>query len=388
MEDLKNFLSENKEGVKKMMDMLETGANKAATIIGDFSPIFSVVSPLVQLVLNDVESTEAVFMREQFEKVGNHIEKVSEDINRINKEIRKKAVDNKLFSVEETITHQFRKYMEFLKDNSEYRKNAFLEHYKNSGGEEQIEELYKIVEGNYFHGEPLLKVILSYEESSRRPVEEYCNQLRCLFCMGIIALLGHAALMKSDKQEKLVKKWSETMRVVQEKMNAVITECIVSFPRHAKTDCQRLVRDQKEDLTNKQRADALIEMLKKKYDWVGWSVRVYKSGSSFFSIKKNCECPTGTSRFQVTTTDKKLKIWVSYSTSLKPLNENLIQQFIQSQKKPTVENIAEYLFEKLPGDWMVHTVNSCKDLACSWSFTDECLYYEKRKNLHVWVHSF
>ncbi|XP_024114323.1 uncharacterized protein LOC112136682 isoform X1 [Oryzias melastigma] len=389
-QQLKKIVSEKKDVVEELMDVFEKGAEMIASIAGDLFPIFSVAAPLVQLALDNVESTEAAFMKDQFQKVRDRLDVVSEEIERINEEIKKSRIDIELFSVEENIRNQFRKYMDILNakpDFAKVKKQNFLKHFSKSGGEKNLHTLYSVVVGEGFFGEPLLETILNHEEKSRRPVEEYCARLKNLFCIGIIALLGHAAVDGFGEGEELLKKWGEKMTAVQEKINAVVEECIVSFPNQAQTDCERLVRDQ-EGLTNQQLTETLIEKLKKKYDWVGWSVRIYKSQPRNFLTKaKKFDCPTGKSRFQVNTSDEKLNIWVSYSASPEPVDKNLIQDLIQNQKKPTVENIAENLFEKLPGDCMVHTVKSSKDLACSWSFTDDLHYWEEHKNLHVCVHS-
>lgn len=78
---------------------------------------------------------------------------------------------------------------------------------------------------------------------------------------------------------------------------------------------------------------------------------------------------------------------MSYSSSAEPVDKNHIQQLIQSQKKLTVVSVAEMLFEKLPGSCVVHTIKTSKDLACSWSFSDDLHYWEEQKNFYVCVHS-
>ncbi|XP_024114380.1 protein rapunzel-like [Oryzias melastigma] len=387
MEDLKTFVAERKDMVESVMSAFEFGAEMAASIAGDIFPIVSLAAPLVQLALDNVEDKETVFMREQFQKVKTNLEKASEGVQRINEEFKKANKNIQLFPIEKNIKHQFRRYMLFLSDNSDYNKKEFLQNFDSSGGKKPLKDLYGIVIGTPLFGKPLLNVILTYEEKSRRPVEEYCAQLKYLFCMGITTLLAHDALTGSAKEKRHLEKWRQKMTTVQDNINAAIEECIDSFPIQAKTDCHRLVRD-REGLTKQELADALIEMLKERYDWVGWSVRVCKSHSSIFCSKKECECPTGQSRFKVTTTDEEVYIWVSYSTYLKPLDKKLIQDFIQSQKTPTVDDIAEHLFEKLQGYYMVQIVKSCKHLVCSSSFADDCHYWEKHANVYVCVHSF
>lgn len=386
---LQKLVAEKKDMVETVMEVFEQGAEVVASIAGDLFPVFSIAAPIVKLALDNVESKEAAFMKEQFQKVRDRLEVVSEELQRINDEIKRSGLDAAYFSVEENITNQFRKYMDILNAKQKFRevkKKLFLEHFAKTGGDKNLITLYNAVTGETFSGEPILEIVQNYEEKSRRPMEDFCARLKKLFCVGLIALLGHAALKGYDEDEALLKEWSEKMKTVQDKMNAVIEDCIVSFPKQAEEDSRRLVRDQA-SLTNQQLADAIIEKLKKKYDWVGWSVRIFKPPTGLFTNKKDQHCATGKSRFQVKTPDEKLNIWVSYSSSPEPVDKNHIQQLIQGQKKVTVVGVAELLFDKLPGDCVVHTIRTSKDLACSWSFKDELHYWEEHKNFYVCVHS-
>lgn len=386
---LQKLVAEKKDMVETVMEVFEQGAEVVASIAGDLFPVFAIAAPIVRLAMDNVESQEAVFMKEQFQKVRERLEVVSEEIERINDEIKKSGLDAVYFPVEENITNQFRKYMDILNAKpkfKEVKKKLFLEHFTKTGGDKNLNTLYNSVTGDNFSGESVLDITLNYEEKSRRPVEDFCARLKKLFCIGLIALLGHAALKGYDEEDVLLKDWGEKMNVVQEKMNAVIEDCIVSFPTQAKQDCHRLVRD-KSNLSNQELAETIVEKLKKKYDWVGWSVRVFRSPSGLFANKKECHCPTGKSRFQVPSSDEKLNVWVSYSSSAEPVDKSHVQQLIQSQKKVSVVSVAELLFEKLPGDCVVHTVKTSKDLACCWSFSDELHYWEEHKNFFVCVHS-
>ncbi|XP_023186282.1 uncharacterized protein LOC102223614 isoform X1 [Xiphophorus maculatus] len=386
---LQKLVSERKDMVETVMEVFEQGAEVVASIAGDLFPVFSIAAPIVKLALDNVESKEAAFMKEQFQKVRDRLEVASEELQRINDEIKKSGVDTAYFSVEENITNQFRKYMDILNAKPKFRevkKKLFLDHFAKTGGEKNLYILYNAVTGETLSGEPILEIIQNYEEKSRRPMEDFCARLKNLFCLGLIALLGHTALKGYDEDEALLKEWRENMNNVQAKMNAVIEDCIVSFPKQAEQDSHRLVRDQ-EGLDNQQLADAIIEKLKKKYDWVGWSVRVFKSPTGLFTNKKDYHCATGKSRFQVPTSDEKLNIWVSFSSSPEPVDKSHIQQLIQSQKKLTVVGVAELLFEKLPGGCVVHTIKTSKDLGCSWSFEDDLHYWEEHKNFYVCVHS-
>ncbi|KAM8870060.1 protein rapunzel-like isoform 2-T4 [Spinachia spinachia] len=386
---LERLIAEKKDVVENVMEVFEQGAEIVASIAGDLFPIFSIAAPIVKLALDNVESKEAVFMKEQFQKVRDRLEVISEELKQINEEIKKSGLDAVYFPVEENITNQFRKYMDILNAKPKFRevkKKLFLEHFAKSGGDKNLNTLYNSVTGDNFSGESVLDITLNYEEKSRRPVEDFCARLKNLFCIGLIALLGHAALKGYDEEDALLEDWAEKMKTVQLKMNAVIEDCIASFPKQAEIDSRQLARDQS-DLTNQQLADAIVEKLKKKYDWVGWSVRVFRSPSGLFASKKNFHNPMGKSRFQLTPSDDMLNICVSYSSSPEPVDRSRIQQLIQSQKKLTVMGAAEFLYEKLLGGCVVHAVQTSKDLGCAWSFSDKLHYWQEHKNFYVCVHS-
>ncbi|XP_068616492.1 rapunzel 4 [Brachionichthys hirsutus] len=386
---LQKLVSDRKDMVETAMEVFEQGAEVVASIAGDLFPIFAIAAPIVRLALENVESKEAAFMKEQFQKVRDRLEVVSEEIQRINEEIKKSGLDTAYFPLEENITNQFRKYMDILNAKPKFRevkKKLFLEHFAKTGGDKNLITLYNAVTGDNFSGESVLDITLNYEEKSRRPVEDFCARLKKLFCIGLIALLGHAALKGYDEEDALLKDWGEKMTAVQDKMNAAIEDCIVGFPKQAELDSRRLVRDQAH-LTHQQLADAVVEKLRKKFDWVGWSVRVFRTPTGLFAKKKDFHCPAGKSRFQVPSSDEKLHVWVSYSASPEPVDKNYVQQVVQSQKKLTVVGVAELLFQKMPGGCVVHAVKSSRELACSWSFPDELHYWDEHKNVFVCVHS-
>ncbi|KAK9961431.1 hypothetical protein ABG768_009219 [Culter alburnus] len=388
-EQLQKLVAQKKDVVETAMEMFEQGAEVLASIAGDLFPVFSIAAPIVKLALDNVESKEAEYMKEQFQKVRERLEVVSEEIQQINQEIKKSGVDATYFSVEENLTNQFRKFMDVLNAKPKFRevrKKTFLEHFNRTGGDKNLHTLYNAVTGDNFSGESVLEITLNYEQKSRRAVEEFCAMLKKLFCIGLIALLGQAALKGDDDEEKLLQDWSEKMKVVQSKMNVVIEDCINSFPAQAELDAKRIVRDQS-DKSNQQLADMLVEHLKKKYDWVCWSVRIFNTPTGLFTNKKDFQGLTGKSRFLVPASDDKLNVVVSYSASPEPLDKARIQSLVMEQKKITMTPMAELLFDAIPL-CVVHTVKtSCKDLGFSSSFSDELHYFEEFKNFYVFLHS-
>lgn len=386
---LQKLVAQKKDVVENVMEVFEQGAEVVASIAGDLFPVFSIAAPIVRLALDNVESKEAEYMKEQFQKVRDRLEVVSEEVQQINQEIKKSGVDATYFTVEENLTNQFRKFMDVLNAKPKYReirKKTFLDHFNRTGGDKNLHTLYSAVTGDNFSGESVLEITLNYEQKSRRAVEEYCATLKKLFCVGLIALLGHAALKGDDEEEKLLQEWSEKMKVVQSKMIVVIEDCINSFPTQSELDAKRIVRDQS-DKSNQQLADMLVEHLKKKYDWVCWSVRIFNSPTGLFTNKKDFQGLTGKSRFQVSASDDKLNVVVSYSASPEPVDKARIQSLVLEQKKLSMTQLAELLFETIPV-CVVHTIKtSCKDLGYSSSFSDELHFFEEYKNFYVFLHS-
>ncbi|NP_001017910.1 rapunzel 4 [Danio rerio] len=386
---LQKLVAQKKDVVENVMEVFEQGAEVVASIAGDLFPVFSIAAPIVRLALDNVESKEAEYMKEQFQKVRDRLEVVSEEVQQINQEIKKSGVDATYFTVEENLTNQFRKFMDVLNAKPKFRevrKKTFLDHFNRTGGDKNLHTLYSAVTGDNFSGESVLEITLNYEQKSRRAVEEYCATLKKLFCVGLIALLGHAALKGDDEEEKLLQEWSEKMKVVQSKMIVVIEDCINSFPTQSELDAKRIVRDQS-DKSNQQLADMLVEHLKKKYDWVCWSVRIFNSPTGLFTNKKDFQGLTGKSRFQVPTSDDKLNVVVSYSASPEPVDKARIQSLVLEQKKLPMTQLAELLFETIPV-CVVHTIKtSCKDLGYSTSFSEELHFFEEYKNFCVFLHS-
>ncbi|XP_063054287.1 protein rapunzel-like [Engraulis encrasicolus] len=379
-------------GMEPVMDLFEQGAEMVAVAVIDLSPVFKVASQIVQLALGNVESEEAEYTRQQFQKVRDSLEVASEEVQRINAEIKMRVADATYFSVEENLTNQFRKYMDILKAEPKFRevkKKLFLEHFNRTRGDKNLITLFNAVTGDNFLGESVLEIVLNYEQKSRRPVEDFCARLKKLFCIGLIALMGYNALKGGDDEEDLFRKWGGKMKDVQSEMTSVIEDCINSYPEQAKIDVERVVRDNGEK-SNKELADMIIETLKKKYDWVRWSVRVFHPPTGLFNWGEphHFTGHRSRSRFQVTsTTDEDMKVMVSHSASPEPLDKEKIQRLIASHSNKSIDKIAQLLLDNVPVSVVQIMKVSCQDVICLFSFTEELHYWEERKNFYVCVHS-
>ena len=86
---LQKLVADKRNVVATVMEVFEHGAEVVASIAGDLCPVFAIAAPLVKLALDNVESKEAEFMKQQFQKVRESLEVISEDIQRIYEAIKK-----------------------------------------------------------------------------------------------------------------------------------------------------------------------------------------------------------------------------------------------------------------------------------------------------------
>ncbi|XP_024114083.1 uncharacterized protein LOC112136559 [Oryzias melastigma] len=380
---LEKFFAKNKSAIEAVMDMLEKGNEVLASSVGDIFPFCEVVFPVVQLALDKVQSPEVIYAKEQFLTLKDKMDLLSSQQEEINCEIKKAGLDSDLFTVEENIRNQFRKFMDFLEAREQFRevkKKLFLDHFSKSGGEKNLWTLY-------IEMEKILDIVKSYVARNRRLLEDFCVRLKELLCLGLIALMGHCALTEQSQEEK-IQEWSLKIKDIEYQMKSAIESCIAAFPEQAQSDVERLLQEKK-DGNPHHVVEGLLEFLVKKFDWVCWSVRLVNHPEGFF--KKHCTGKpfhhvTGQTRFEVLRGDN-VRLVVSYSTNPQPVPRDDIQQAMEGLgKKGNPLAVVEMLETQLCG-FFIHVVScQCKP-ECVWSFPEECHYWEKHKNWVVCVHS-
>lgn len=387
---LEKIVAEKKEVIETAMEMFEKGAEVVASAVGEIFPICEVAAPVLRLALDKVESKEVHYVKEQFQVVRNKLDVISDEIEVINQEIKKSLVDSKYFEVEENLQNQFRKYMDILNAKPQFKevkKKLFLDHFSRTGGDMNLLLLYDAVMGHNVFGESILEIALNYEGKNRRVLEDLFMRLKELFCIGLITLLGHAAVTDGD-DESLIEEWNGKMLEVETKMKSLIDECIDGFAEQAQVDTEKLIKE-KNTMDNQETAKEIHGFLKRKYDWVKWSVRVYKhSGSSFSNWRagEKYHCVTGKHCFDLLQVNNS-NVVVSYSSNPLPVDKDHIRQLMEGQyKKADAMNVAEHLSNDVPG-CVVHAVSRYKEIWASWNFPDECHYWENHKNVSLCVHS-
>ncbi|CAB1334381.1 unnamed protein product [Coregonus sp. 'balchen'] len=257
----------------------------------------------------------------------------------------------------------------------EVKKRMFLEHFSKTGGEKN---LYDALMGTNSFQESILEVVQRYEARNRRIPEDFCVRMKELFCLGLIALLGHCALTKGpDEEQETIHDWSSKIEEVESKMKACIEVCVAAFSEQACLDAQRLLQE-KEERNLQDTAQEVQEFLTRKYDWVS-CYRNWRAGDHFQHM-------AGQNWFEVLQVND-TNLVVSYSTSPQPVPRDCIRQLMEGPgKKGGAQAVVEVLEKQLAG-FVVHAVSRHKESEATWSFPEDCHYWERHKNVALCIHS-
>ncbi|XP_030638223.1 protein rapunzel isoform X1 [Chanos chanos] len=213
-----------KKGLIKVMQCVATISSAAAVV----NPIFGVAGSLIRVVLHHVDDEEIQTLKREFGSVNRSLNEISQQNHNALMQIKKETVDGQYCKVEENIRHQFRKFMEIVEarpEQQQRKKDDFEENYSNDLGDQNLHTLYDGVMGKpKLFSKPILEVYLKHSNGDRRVMENLCTRLTYLFCIGLIALMGYAAVI-GDDEESLHEEWAERMVNVQEKMQEVLRRC-------------------------------------------------------------------------------------------------------------------------------------------------------------------
>ncbi|XP_013855619.1 uncharacterized protein LOC106511402 isoform X2 [Austrofundulus limnaeus] len=390
---LEQVVAQKKEAIEALMDMFERGAEVLASAVGELFPLCEAAAPVLRLALDNVQSKEVFYVKEQFLTVRNKLDVLSGQLEDIDCEIKKGRLDSHYFSVEENIRNQFRKYMDILEAKPQFREvktKLFLEHFAKTGGEKNLCVLYDALMGTNSFGEAVLDVVERYVARNRRLLEDFCVRMKELFCLGLIALLGHCALTLQSQEEEQdkIQEWSSKIQEVESRMKTTIDSCVAAFPEQAKLDVQHLLQE-KEEESLQDTSQQVLQLLVKKYDWVCWSVRLINhSGSAYRNLRagKHFHHVAGQNWFEVLQVNN-INLVVSYSTKPQPVPRDRLLQLMEAQgRRGNAPEVVEVLEKQLCG-FVVHAVSRHKESAAAWSFPEECHYWERHKNVAVCVHS-
>ncbi len=213
-----------KQGLIKVLECVATISSAAAVV----NPIFGVAGSLIRVVLHHVDDEDIRTLKREFGSVNRALDQLSQQNRNTLVQIKKETIDGQYCRVEENLKNQFRKFMEMVEARPEHRerkKDDFEESYSNDLGDQNLHTLYDGVVGKpKLFSRPILEVYLKHSQGDRRTMERLCTRLTYLFCIGLIALMGYAAVIRDD-EESLSEEWAEKMEHVQEKMQEALRKC-------------------------------------------------------------------------------------------------------------------------------------------------------------------
>uniref|UniRef100_UPI003AAD0E51 protein rapunzel-like n=1 Tax=Centroberyx gerrardi TaxID=166262 RepID=UPI003AAD0E51 len=213
-----------KQGLVNALQCVATISSAAAVI----NPIFGLAGSLIRLVLIHQDNEDIRTLKREFGTINKSLDEISQQNRSALQQIKKETLDNQYRSVEENLRSQFRKFMEMVEARPEHhkrKKDDFEESYANDLGDQNLHTLYDSVVGKpKLFSKPILEVYLKHSQGDRRTMERLCTRLTYLFCIGLIALMGYAAII-GDDEEGLIEEWAEKMEQVQEKMQEALRRC-------------------------------------------------------------------------------------------------------------------------------------------------------------------
>ncbi|XP_061676829.1 protein rapunzel-like [Syngnathoides biaculeatus] len=213
-----------KDGMVKVLQCVATISSAAAVV----NPIFGVAGSLIRVVLHHIDDEDIRTLKREFGSVNRALDELSNKNRQALVAIQKETLDSQYASVEENLKSQFRKFMELVEvkpEHSERKKEDFIQSYGNDLGDQNLHTLYDGVVGKpKLFSRPILEVYLKHSGGDRRAMERLCTRLTYLFCIGLIALMGYAAVI-GDDDAGLSEEWAEKMENVQDKMQQALRMC-------------------------------------------------------------------------------------------------------------------------------------------------------------------
>lgn len=391
MNAVADWLVQNRDKIEKGVEIMGQASEVLAATVGQLHPVLEAVFVASAELLNNPEGKEARFMAQQFEQVGQQLEGIRDEIDKIALELQRTSMNKQNFDREAQMISQYEKFQDFVNAKPKFKEKKmekFISHFENTDADLNLDALYNAVTGSNTSGDPMLETVVMTEQRSRRAVEDFCARLKKLFVVGIIAVMGYAALKEGKVAEEMVKKWQERMEEVEKRMKAAVDECTENFADQAKMDMEDILVENPASVSQ-EFIKTLLAALVKKYDWVNWSIRAFSDKERIFLFNwlagKKYHGSGGVKWFDILTKNK-IKVVVSFCVAPKPINKTQIQEEIERQKmKGNMMEVAQSLSKSFP-NCLVHAVSHYKEVVETNNFHEDCYYYWKHKQAYMCIH--
>lgn len=391
MNSVADWLVQNKDKIEKGVEIMGQASEVLASTVGQLHPILEAVFMASSELLSNPEGKEARYLSQQFDLVNQKLEGIQNEIDQLALELQKTSMNKQNFDREVQMLSQYEKFQDFVNAKPKFKEKKmekFLSHYENTDADLNLDALYNAVTGENTSGDPMLETVVTTEQRSRRAVEDFCARLKKLFVVGIIAVMGHAALKEGAVGQEMVKKWQDRMEDVEKRMKAAVDDCTDNFAVQAKLDLEHLLQENP-GTVNPEFTKSLLDSLVKKYDWVYWSIRAFGDRERIFFFNwlagKKYHGSGGANWFDILTKNK-IKVVVSFCVSPKPINKTEIAEQIEQQKlKGNMMAVALALSKTFP-NCLVHAVSHYKEVVETNNFNVDCYYYGKHKRAFLCIH--
>ncbi|XP_076006352.1 rapunzel 5 [Genypterus blacodes] len=393
MNSVADWVVQNRDKIEKGVEIMGQASEVLAATVGQLHPILEAVFVASAELLNNPDKSEARFLTQQLNLVNEKLEGIQDEIDQIALELQKSSMNKQNFDREAQILSQYEKFLLFVNakaDFKEKKKDKFLSHYENTDSDLNLDAIYNAVTGENTSGDPMLDTLVAIKQRDRRAVEDFCMRLKKLFVVGIIAVMGYAALKKGVVGEEMVKKWQDRMEDVEKRMKVAVDDCKENFADQAENDMKQRLQESPGtadiDFTK-----SLLDWLVKKYYWVNWSIRLFNDKERIFFFnwlagKKYHGSGGGPHYFEVLTNNK-IKVVISFSVDPKPIDKGEIQKQVDGQRlKGNMIDVAQSLSSKFP-NCLVHAISHYKEVVESNNFHEDCYYYGKHKRAYLCIHS-
>ncbi|XP_058232919.1 protein rapunzel-like [Hemibagrus wyckioides] len=390
MSGVAEWLLENRDKIEKGVEILGQGCEILAATVGQFNPILEAVFNVSAELLSNPEGKEARYLAEQFDKVNQNLEKVQSEIKKTELAMQRSSLNMEYFTFYTQIINQHEMFKYIFTAKPKFKKlkrEEFIIHFEEYEGDKNLDCLYEGIVKENKSGQTMLDTIVATEQRSRRAVEEFCASLKKVLVVGIISLMGYAALKEDTVEEELAKKWLARMEDVEMRMKAAVDECVNNFSEQAKIDIDEKVKE-KQSSVDPEFTKFILDALVEKYYWVSWSVRVFKDDETKLLkllFGKQRHINGGSDNYFEHFCNNKIRIVVSFTADPKPLNKNQIKDQIENEKGG-VEAVAESLSKSFP-NCFVHTISRSKKVEEANNFNPDDFYYISHKKAHICIHS-
>ncbi|XP_075899430.1 protein rapunzel-like [Nelusetta ayraudi] len=391
MNSVENWLVQNKDKIEKGVELMGQASEVLAATVGQLHPILEAVFVTCAELLNNPEGKEARYMTQQFEQVNQKLEGIQGEINEIALELQRTSMNKQNFDREAQILSQYEKFQDFVNAKPKFKEKKmkqFITQYENTDGDLNLDSLYNAVTGTNISGDPMLETVVTTEQRSRRAVEDFCARLKKLFVVGIIAVMGYAALKEGKVGEEMVKKWQDHMEDVEKRMKEAVDDCTDNFAQQAKMDMEGLLL-KNPAAVNQEFIKELQEVLIRKYDWVNWSIMAFNDKERIFFFNwlagKKYHGSSGANWFDIFIKNK-IKVVVSFCIDPKPINKAQIREEIEQQSiNRDMTAVAQSLKKSIPC-YQVHAISIYKKVVETNNFHEDCFYIMKHKGAYLCIH--